>query len=63
MIGPRGTLQALHAGVGVERQNQDVAQRARAFEQTDVARMQNVVAAVGEDHGLAGALPLSACRD
>ena len=42
---------AAHAGVGVERQDQDVAQRARLFEQADVAGMQQVVAAVGEDDG------------
>ena len=46
-----------HAGVGVQRQNQDIAKIARLFEQADVAGMQQVVAAVGEDDCLALALP------
>ena len=49
----RGTFQPPHARVGVQRQNQHVAHRARLFQQPDVTRMQDVVAAVGEDDLLA----------
>ena len=44
-----GTFQSLDAGVGVEGQDQDVAERSGGFKQSDVTGMQNVVAAVGED--------------
>ncbi len=58
-----GTFQALHAGVGIQRQDQDVAERSCGFEQSDVAGMQNIVAAVGEDHLFAGAFPFGALLD
>ena len=51
-------LSARDARVGVQRQNQHVAQRSRLFQKPDMAGMQNVVTAVGEDHGLSGAPPL-----
>ena len=58
-----GTFQPLDAGVGVQRQDQDVAERSGGFEQPDVAGMQDVVTAVGEDDLLAGALPFGARGD
>ncbi len=60
---PRGTFETGHAGVGVERENQDVAERPRPFQQADVAGMKKVVTTVGEDDGLAGAAPECARLD
>jgi len=41
-----------HAGIGIEREHQNIPQGAGLFEEPDMARMQQVVAAVGEDDGL-----------
>jgi hypothetical protein len=60
---PRGTFQALHARVGIQCQDQNVAQRSRGFQQPDVPGMQHVVAAVGEDHLFSRALPIGPHRD
>ena len=60
---PGGTFEARDARVGIERQDQNVAQRTRLFEQADMARMQNIVTAVGEHHGLIFAAPLGARLD
>jgi hypothetical protein len=57
---PGRTLQPLDAGVGVQSQDQNVAQRPGAFEQANVARMQDIVAAVGKNHLPALAPPLLA---
>jgi hypothetical protein len=54
---PPGSFEAPDAGVGIERQHQNVAQRPRLLQQPDVARMQEVVATVGKDHGLALLFP------
>ena len=56
--GRDGPFEAPHAGIGIERQDQHIAQRAGLFQQTDVAGMEQIVAAVGEDDGLALPLPL-----
>ena len=56
----RRTFQPLHAGIGVQCENENVAERARLFQQTDMPGMQDVVAAVGEDDGLAGTFSIAA---
>lgn len=50
-----------NACVGVECENEDVTERTGLLEQPDVSGMQQVVAAVSEDCGLPGALPLGPC--
>ena len=57
----RRPFQALHTGIGVQREDQHIAQRSGTFEQPDVTGMKNVVTPVGEDDGFAGALPFCAC--
>jgi hypothetical protein len=44
-------------GIGVQRENENVAERAGLLEEPDVAGVKQVIAAVGEDHGFALALP------
>src|ERR1017187_2792286 len=50
--GTRWTFHPSHAGIGIEREHQNIPQRASPFEESDMARMQQVVAAVSEDDGL-----------
>src|ERR1035441_852587 len=50
--GTRLAFHPAHAGIGIEREHQNIPQGAGLFEEPDVARMQQVVAAVREDHGL-----------
>ena len=54
---PERPLHAPHAGIRVQGEDQNVAHGAAPFEQPDMARVKQVVAAVGEDHGLAVELP------
>lgn len=54
------TFQPLDAGVGIQRENQNVPERPRPFEQPNVPGMQNVITAVGEHYDLAVALPFGA---
>jgi hypothetical protein len=51
------TFHAPHAGVRIQGKNQDVAEAARLFEETNVAGMEQVIATVGEDDGLALEFP------
>lgn len=60
---PVGSFEALHARVGVQGKNQNVAERAGAFEKPDVAGMEDIVAAVGEDDLLTCQLPGGASGD
>ena len=50
-------FQPLHAGICVEAHNQHIGERSGVFEQTDVARMQDVIAPICEGHLLALVLP------
>ena len=56
-IGRERPLQPPHAVVRIECQNQQIPERARTLQQPYVARMKNVIAAVGEHHRLSGRLP------
>jgi len=53
----RRTFHAAHAGVRIERQDQNVAEAARLFEETNVAGMKQVIAAVGKDHQSSPGVP------
>ena len=57
---PGGAFEARDARIGVQRQDQDVAERTGAFQQADVAGMQKIVTAIGENHGFAGVAPFGA---
>ena len=46
--------------VGIQRDDQRVTERARLLEKLDMAGMQNIVAAVGEDHRFALFAPVVA---
>ena len=52
-MGREGPFMRADAGIRVQRQNQHIAQRAGLFQQPDVAGMEQVVAAVGEDYRFA----------
>src|ERR1051326_1535290 len=52
-----GTFDPLYARIRVQRQDQDVAERSRAFKKPYVAGMENVVAAVCEDDRFPVTLP------
>jgi len=58
-----GAFEALDAGIGVEREDEDVAEGAGLFKGADVAGMEQVVAAVGEDDGFAFLFPAAALLD
>jgi hypothetical protein len=51
------------AGIRVQRHNQHVTERARLFEKLDVARVQEVITAIGEDNGLAVPAPVFAKKE
>jgi hypothetical protein len=51
------TFHAPYTGVRIQGKDQDVAEAARLFEETNVAGMEQVIAAVGEDDGFALAFP------
>jgi len=53
-----GSFHMANAGVGIQREDEEIAEGTCLFEQADVAGMQKVVAAVGEDHAPAFVLPL-----
>ncbi len=61
--GAIGTFEALDAGVGVEGENEHVAERTGVFEKADMAGMEDVITAVGEDDGFAGQAPCLAGGD
>ena len=56
--GARGAFEAADGGVGVEAEHELRAEAAAVFEQRDVADVEEIEAAVGEDDGLAGGAPL-----
>ena len=56
--GARGAFEAADGGVGVEAEDELGAELAAVFEQGDVADVEEVEAAVGEDDGLAGGAPV-----
>ena len=56
--GARWALEAADGGVGVEAEDELGAEAAAVFEQGDVADVEQVEAAVGEDDGLARGAPL-----
>ena len=45
---PGRALKPLHARIGIECENKYISERTRTFEQADMARMQDVIAAVRE---------------
>ena len=53
-----GSLRPPHTRIGVQRQDEDVAEGARLLQQPDVAGMQQVIAAVGENYGFPFLFPL-----
>jgi hypothetical protein len=55
--GTAGTFDGAHAGIGIESEDENVAEAASLFQEADVAGMEKVVAAVGEDDDFALALP------
>ena len=55
-----GPFSLLHAGVGIQCENEDISQRASLLQQPDMAGMQDVIAAVGEDDGFAGSVSIAA---
>lgn len=61
--GAVGAFQALDARVGVEGENEHVAEGTGGFKKADVAGVEDVVAAVGEDDGFAGQAPCLAGGD
>ena len=50
----------MNACIGIQRDDQRVTERARLIEKPDMAGMQNIVAAVGEDHRFALFAPVVA---
>ena len=50
-------LRAPRTGIGIQRQDQDVAGRAGLLQEPDVAGVKQVIAAIGEDYGFAVPLP------
>jgi len=59
----RRSFETRDARIRIERQDQDVAERAGALEQAYVPGMEQVVAAVREDDGFAGAAPFASRRN
>ena len=53
-----GTFRPAHSGVGIQSDDEHVTQRAGPLQQPDMARVQQVVTAVGENHGFACSFPL-----
>jgi len=51
------TLKAARAGVRIEGEDEDIPHGAAAFEEANVAGVHEVIATVGEDHGLSGPPP------
>lgn len=47
---PGWPLHPLYAGIRIQREDQNIAHRPCLFEQPDMARMEQIVAAVSEDH-------------
>lgn len=61
--GAGGAFEALDARIGVEGEDENVAESASGLEEADVAGVEDVVAAVGENNTLAFGLPQRPLRD
>ena len=61
--GPGRAFEARNGSVGVEAEHEPRAELAAIFEQLDVADVEQVEAAVGEDDGFAGGSPLVDAED
>ena len=57
---PAGSLYATDAGIGIQGQNQNVAEGSGLFQQTNMTRMKEIVTTVGKDDGLTRLFPAAA---